>query len=152
MILWDPFQWTWQAHDQGRLHTSCALLNLFRQRYIRYRFHFGPEMLPQPLPSQRGFVGRGVSKCFRSTSRVRLMPMLHPGKLRTASRKKDVVFTKLLAPTNIRQLYIYIYIYMSSGQNNLLKLMPCTNEGPPRSVVRISVLPEVSPMGYRYRA
>ena len=81
--------------------------------------------------------------------------MLHPGKLRTASRKKDVVFTKLLAPTNIRQLYIiyiYIYIYMSSGQNNLLKLMPCTNEGPPRSVVRISVLPEVSPMGYRYRA
>ena len=67
----------------------------------------------QANDSQRGFVGRGVSKCFRSTSRVRLMPMLHPGKLRTASRKKDVVFTKLLAPTNIRQLYIiYIYIHI----------------------------------------
>ena len=33
----------------------------------------------------------------------------------------------------------------------LSNLMPCTNLGRPLSVVRISVLPEVSQMGYRYR-
>ena len=38
---------------------------------------------------------------------------------------------------------------MRSLQNYLLKLIPCTNEGRPLSVVRISVLPEISRMGYR---
>jgi hypothetical protein len=41
--------------------------------------------------------------------------------------------------------------HMSRGQNEFLNLMPCTNEGRPLSVVRISVLLEVSQMGYRYR-
>ena len=47
--------------------------------------------------------------------------------------------------------YMCIYIYMSSGQHYLLNLMPCTNLSRPLSVVRISVLPKVSQMGYRYR-
>ena len=38
---------------------------------------------------------------------------------------------------------------MSGGQNYMLKLMPYTNKGRPLSVVRISVFPEVSQMGYR---
>ena len=41
--------------------------------------------------------------------------------------------------------------HVSSGQNYMLNLMPCTNEGRPLWVVRISVFPEVSQMGYRYR-
>ena len=41
--------------------------------------------------------------------------------------------------------------HMSSGQNYVLNWMPCTNEGRPLSVVRISVFPEVSQIGYRHR-
>ena len=37
---------------------------------------------------------------------------------------------------------------MSSGQNYLINLMPCTNQGHPLSVVRILVFPEVSQMVY----
>ena len=57
-------------------------------------------------------------------------------------------------------IYVCVYIhiadniciqYMSSGHNYVLNLMPCTNLGRPLSVVGISVLPEVSQMGYRYR-
>ena len=44
--------------------------------------------------------------------------------------------------------YIYIYAY---GQNYISKSMPCTNQGRPLSVVRISGFPEVSQTGYRYR-
>ena len=40
---------------------------------------------------------------------------------------------------------------MTSRQNYMLKLMPCANYGRPLSVVRISVLPEVSQIGYRDR-
>ena len=42
---------------------------------------------------------------------------------------------------------------MSSGQNYMFMLnsMPCTNQGLPLWVVRISAFPEVSQMGYRYR-
>ena len=39
----------------------------------------------------------------------------------------------------------------SSGQNYMLKLMPCANLGRPLSVVRSSVLPEVSQTGYGKR-
>ena len=42
-------------------------------------------------------------------------------------------------------------LYMSSGQKKMLNLMPCTNYGGPLSLVKISVLPEVSQTGYRYR-
>ena len=42
---------------------------------------------------------------------------------------------------------VYIYIYMSSGQNYVLNVMPCTNSGRPLSVLRISIFPEVSQMG-----
>ena len=44
---------------------------------------------------------------------------------------------------------IYIYNHMRSGHNYMLNLMPCTNQARPLSVVRISVFPEVSQMGYR---
>ena len=37
---------------------------------------------------------------------------------------------------------------VSSGQNYLINLMPCTNQGHPLSVVRILVFPEVSQMVY----
>ena len=40
---------------------------------------------------------------------------------------------------------------MSSGQNYMLKSMPCTTYGLPLLVVRISIFPEVSQMGCRYR-
>ena len=45
--------------------------------------------------------------------------------------------------------YMGIYIYMSSGQNYLLYKFNAMHKS--GSVARISVLPEVSQLGYRYR-
>ena len=59
------------------------------------------------------------------------------------------VYNRIHIIIYIYNMYYNILSYEERTKNYLLKLIPCTNEGRPLSVVRISVLPEISRMGYR---